>query len=103
MGIGSEQLLTLADIARRLPPSHTGRQVNPTTVWRWATRGVKLPDRSVLRLEALRIGGRYVTSAEALDRFIARQTEAHAPQSGPGVAPRPVGRRHRTRPLPSGN
>jgi hypothetical protein len=44
-----------------------------------------------LRLEAARIGGRWLTSVQALDRFIARQTPEFSDQ--PPVAERSVQKR----------
>jgi hypothetical protein len=40
---------------------------------RWILDGVKTP-RGVARLEGLRLGGRWLTSVEALQRFAAEQT-----------------------------
>lgn len=39
-------------------------------------KGTKAPDGSTVRLEALRLGGRWVTNREALQRF----AEASTPQ-----------------------
>jgi hypothetical protein len=43
-------------------------------LWRWITEGVRLPDGSRVRLEAARLGGRWLTSEPALRRFLAAQT-----------------------------
>jgi hypothetical protein len=43
-------------------------------VLRWVIDGVKLPTGDVVRLEAVRLGGRWITSVEALERFADRQT-----------------------------
>jgi hypothetical protein len=51
--------------------SKAGRllSTNPSaaTMWRWALRGV-----DGVKLESFKIGGRRYTTAEALDRFVAR-------------------------------
>jgi len=61
IGIGTEQLLTLRQAAKRLPGRpHLG------TLWRWYSHGVRGQ-----RLETILIGGRRYTSAEALERFAA--------------------------------
>ena len=73
-----ETLLSFAEAARKLPPFRAGRPVNPSTVFRWAFSGVRLPSGELLRLEAVRIGGRWLTSSEALERFAARQTPQFA-------------------------
>lgn len=62
----SEQIILLSAAARRLPCLRAGRPVNPSTLWRWATKGVR-----GVRLETIRIGATTATSVEALERFIA--------------------------------
>jgi hypothetical protein len=69
-----ETMLTLAQAARRFPPSRQGRPVSPSCVWRWCREGVKVPGVGVVRLECVRISGRWITSVEAISRFVARQT-----------------------------
>jgi hypothetical protein len=64
----SEHLLTLAAAARELPGS-SGRGVHPSTVWRWAQRGVR-----GVRLETILVGGVRYTSREALERFVRTMT-----------------------------
>lgn len=54
-----ETLLSFKDAAKLLP-----RPCHPSTVWRWHRKGVR-----GIRLEALRLGGFFYTSREALDRF----------------------------------
>ena len=70
----NESIVSMAQAARRLPPFRSDRPVSPTTIWRWLTVGVRLPDGTKLKLEGLRLGGRWVTSVEALTRFAQRQT-----------------------------
>jgi hypothetical protein len=69
-----ETLLSLAQAARRFPPYRAGRPVNPSTLWRWCRHGVKVPGIGVVRLECVRLSGRWLTSEEAISRFVARQT-----------------------------
>src|SRR5262249_3804223 len=82
----NETTLSLTAAARMLPPGRRGRPVTLSCVLRWILDGVKLPSGEVVRLEASRLGGRWITSVEALERFAERQTprldEDHAP--GPG-------------------
>jgi Protein of unknown function (DUF1580) len=66
-----ERLLYLAEVPRHLASTLQGRRVHLSTVMRWRTRGVR-----GARLEAFRLGGRWVTSREALARFIAAVTAA---------------------------
>ena len=64
--ISSETILSLAEAARSQPT-----RPNLSTVWRWVQRGVR-----GVRLETAMIGGRRVTSVQALSRFHAAVTSA---------------------------
>ena len=58
-----EDVFTFTEIASRLPRLN-GRKIHPNALWRWARKGVK-----GVRLETRRLGGRFVTSMEAIERF----------------------------------
>ena len=75
----AETLLTLHQAARLLPPARQGRPVNASTVWRWCRKGVRVPGVGIVRLECVRISGRFLTSREAIARFAARQTPSALP------------------------
>jgi hypothetical protein len=62
----TESILSLAQAARMLPPGRRGRP-------RWVLNGVKTSSGRV-RYEAIRMGGRWLTSVKAMERFAARQT-----------------------------
>jgi hypothetical protein len=62
----NERILPLAEAAKSLP-----NRPHLATIARWGTRGC----RNVV-LETLLLGGRRVTSAEALERFFTRVTAA---------------------------
>lgn len=62
----SEELLSLAQAARRLPRLCRGHPVHASTLWRWAREGLR-----GVHLETVMIGGRRVTSVEGLRRFFA--------------------------------
>ncbi len=68
-----ETPLSLADAAKHVPPFRKGRPVSVSCLMRWIQKGVRTP-AGVVRLEACRCGGRWITSLEALERFIAAQT-----------------------------
>ena len=66
----TEELWTLPRAAREAP-SATGRGVHINTVRKWASVGVQAIDgNGRIVLETLRIGGRWVTSRQALERFL---------------------------------
>jgi len=58
-----EQIITFSEAAKSLPAIN-GRKPHASTIWRWARKGV-----NGIRLETRRLGGRFVTSLEALERF----------------------------------
>lgn len=62
----TEEVVSLGTAAHRLPRCRGGRPVNPSTLWRWATRGLR-----GVRLETIRVGGSTCTSTEAVKRFLA--------------------------------
>jgi hypothetical protein len=66
----NETLLSFSEAAERLPAIN-GRKPTPQTVWRWAVLGLR-----GIHLESRRIGGRFATSLEALDRFTKALAEA---------------------------
>jgi hypothetical protein len=72
--VRNETLISLKAAARMLPPGRRGRPVTLSCLLRWIIDGVKLSDGSVCRLEAVRMGGRWLTSVEGLQRFAERQT-----------------------------
>jgi hypothetical protein len=76
----SEELLTLAQAARRYRPPGS-RPRAPSTTYRWHKKGI-----SGIRLETICIGGTRYTSAEALRRFFDAVTLARSTQ---GVAQEP--------------
>jgi hypothetical protein len=87
-----ETIIPLQKAARLIPPGRNGKATHIGTILRWILNGSKGPSGGVIRLEAVRLGGRWVTSREALARFAARLTPAlgEAP-----AAPRTPGRRQR--------
>lgn len=81
--IGHEQLMPLGQAARQLPALRGGRPVNPATLRRWASKGLR-----GVKLETLRCGGTVVTSREALQRFFSALSSGATELSATGT-PRP--------------
>lgn len=70
MGILKETVISLRDAANELPSGmNPGKPIHFSTLWRWALRGCLALDGRRVRLEAVRLGGRWLTSKEALQRF----------------------------------
>jgi hypothetical protein len=70
----NEKTISLSQAARTLPPFRLGRPVTLSCVLRWVLQGVKTTDGRRVRLEALRLGGKWITSMEAIQRFAEAQT-----------------------------
>jgi hypothetical protein len=88
--------LSLAAAAKLLPSYRHGKPTNPATLWRWASKGVRLHDGTVVRLETCRCGGRQMTSRAALARFIEAQTPRQDQDPTPVPAPRTPTQKRRT-------
>lgn len=74
----TETKLSLSQAAKLVPPTRQDKQVHVSTIVRWILRGVR-----GVRLEAVRVGGRWVTTHEALERFSAALTAQYvAPTEG---------------------
>jgi hypothetical protein len=67
--ISTESILSLREAAKLLPSSRLGRPCSFQCILRWILNGTKSPDGQIVKLEALRLGGRWITSREALQRF----------------------------------
>ena len=72
--VAAGDVLTMPQVARRCASTRQGKSVHPSTPLRWVLGGVKIPSGRVVRLEACRCGGRWVTSAAAFQRFLDAQT-----------------------------
>ncbi len=85
----TESVLPFSEAAARLP-RFRGKRVNVSTIWRWARKGLHGQ-----RLEVVRLGHRFLTSVEALDRFAAKLATIEIP-------PRQPARERPRRPTASG-
>jgi hypothetical protein len=94
LDLTTETPVPLAAACRLVPPARNGRMTHLSTLLRWILIGAKAPDGTRVRLEAARLGSRWVTSKEALQRFAERLTPrpCDTPVSPP---PRTPGQRRR--------
>ena len=74
----TEDIITLGEACRDVPP----KGISPATMARWLQRGVG-PRR--IKPETILIGGRRLTSREAMARFIAAQNADQSP--APAITP----------------
>jgi hypothetical protein len=93
LNVSSESTISLTQAARLLPPGRRGRPVSLSCVLRWVLTGATGPSGERVRLEAVRLGGRWLTSREALQRFAERLTPRL--DGDPAPVPRTPGRRGR--------
>jgi hypothetical protein len=89
----SETTLSLSQAARIIPPYRLDRPVHPATLTRWILSGVRGPDGSRIRLEAIRRPSGWLTSREAVERFLTRLTPDL--DTEPALRPETPGKRHR--------
>jgi hypothetical protein len=87
--LNTEQPVPLCEV--RLP-GRGGKPVHFSTVWRWVTRGVRGPNGERIRLAALRLGSRWVTSALAIQQFAEKLTPEFSPAAPPARTLRQAGR-----------
>jgi hypothetical protein len=70
----NEMLMSLPEICSLLPPGRNGSKPHLNTVLRWVLKGVRLPSGECVRLGASRCGSKWISSREALARFMAALT-----------------------------
>lgn len=76
-GAGPGPFVSLAAAAKLFPGERPGESISPSTVYRWGTKGLPLPDGRVVRLAILRVGRKWVTTPAALAAFIEDQQPSH--------------------------
>jgi hypothetical protein len=93
LDLTTETPIPLKDACRLVPPARSGKRCHLSTLLRWILQGAKSANGERVRLEAVRLGSRWVTSAEALQRF----AEALTPclDAPPAAAPRTLAQRAR--------
>ena len=83
LDITQERPISLQDAAAMVPGTD-GHRVNWKTVWRWAQHGLR-----GIRLETAYIGGRRITTHQAVQRFCDAITRLRMPESVGLVKPMP--------------
>lgn len=76
-----EELITLSTAARQFPAHRGTGKTSLSTVFRWVTAGCCNVAGQRVKLEAIRAGGRWLTSREAVTRFAIALTGEDAPQT----------------------
>jgi hypothetical protein len=70
----TESTLSLTQATHLLPQGRRGAKPTLSCILRWVLKGARSPAGDIVRLEAIRLGGRWVTSREAIQRFAERLT-----------------------------
>jgi hypothetical protein len=84
----TEQVVSLADAAKKLPKLRNGKSPHVSTLYRWVLAGKQCPDGTVAHLETIKVGGSTCTSLEALQRFFERLTGEQEIVSPPTITQR---------------
>lgn len=87
------ELLSLAQVAKKLGKLSGNGKVSPATVYRWVVSGLKAPNGQCVRLCAIRVGRTFATSKECVREFLAAMTSV-APEV-PVAIPRSPAQRNR--------
>lgn len=74
--IFTESTLSIQEACSLLPRGRNNSRPHFATVYRWILDGAKAPDGQLVKLEASRLGSKYITSKEAIKRFMDRLTPA---------------------------
>jgi hypothetical protein len=85
----AEVLVPVNSLPAILPAAPSGKPLCRSAVWRWVSNGLPGPDEKRVRLEAVRLGRRWMTSRQALARFMAA-TSRRAGAERHASAPKPA-------------
>ena len=69
LDLTAEKPISLAEACKLVPPARQGKRTHLSTLLRWIISGVRNPSGQIIRLDGIRIGGRWMTSREAIQRF----------------------------------
>jgi len=79
--------LSLSGVGRTIP-GHRGKPtMNPRSVLRWVRDGTITPSGRRVKLEACRVGNRWLTSNSAVARYVQALTDDSEPAATPAVQP----------------
>jgi Protein of unknown function (DUF1580) len=79
--LSTEKPIPLNAATALIPPGRNGKRCHLSTLLRWILKGSKSPGGDTVKLEACRLGGRWITSREAIQRFSEALTPASATPS----------------------
>ena len=82
-----DELLTLAAAGRDLPPRRFGARPGPSTLWRWARRGLAAGDTRI-KLRTTSVGGTTCTTPRWLCEFFDALEQARAAARAVAATPK---------------
>jgi hypothetical protein len=88
-----EDILTVSQAASIFPGHRKNSKMHPSAVARFISAGTRRTDGAVVRLRAYRLGGRWLTSRQAVAEFL----RALTPKSDAGAPRAPRGPNERRR------
>src|SRR4051794_26522232 len=83
--LATEHRLTAHEATRLIPSYRPGQPTHHSRIIRAITKGSRAIDGTLVRLEAVRLGGQWITSVEAIQRWAERLAQGQPAQP---VAPR---------------
>lgn len=87
--IQTEPLIRLTEAARLAGPGRGNRPTHLSTILRWILDGVRTASGERVKLEAVRVGSAWKTTAHAMQRFLAALTPS---TNSPSVPRTPTAR-----------
>ena len=73
--LNGETLLSFSKLCRKVAGSRDNANAAPSTLFRWVTTGCRSASGRLVRLEAVRVGAKWMSSEEALARFFQELTD----------------------------
>ena len=73
--LATQQVIALADLPEHVPARRGGKKLHKSTPFRWAKRGHKAADDTIVRLPTIRVAGTLCTSVEGFQWFCERLSE----------------------------
>src|SRR5262249_40842843 len=88
--IDEEQAITSREAAKLYGSSRDGRPTHASTIVRHILKGTKLPSGEVVRLEGGKIGKKWITTRQAVQRYVDTLTRVALAETEPADAPTPA-------------
>jgi hypothetical protein len=95
----AEKDMRLGKAAATIPSTKGDSTVHPTTVLKWIRRGVKLPDGTILKLDAVKRPGGWTVRESDIREFLKQYADAAAGAPVPARGPVVVASARRRREL----